>query len=953
MHISGTFLNSKVARRLAVLLFLAAAVPTILLTKLTDQKINQLVYNYEHQSLLNETKMRALAVFTNITFARSSVKNLGAETQQVDKNTAKNLLLTFASGNVQIFSSIAEISESGTILEGAARSFFSKADLQQIKNTQSQRVELRVLQNSNNSKPSVNLIYRKNHSKAPASYLIAEISPQFLWGSLEDYPLGLNVCAYQVNQNSKMKVFCSNEDGVIDANLKPSKLNQAEWELFLRGEFNAKPWLFTVNRLTPITQTHLQELIGGKPYISIALLSLLIVGLLSLNQIRKTMVPLEALIKGTKKIASGHFDQIKVDGSSEFTELANAFNGMSSHIKSQLSTLQSFSNIDKEIVSNINVEQIANLVAKRLQTLEPDAIFCIAHLEETSTSELQCNCFITGHAALSSIRLSISAAEIKAITSDYEGNITQTSLTSTLVNERLMAELGAKEIWRLPIFWQGEICAFLVVGGKDKLDINNLHLSEFRELASRIGIVISSQAREQKLLLEAQYDSLTGLPNRILLRDRLQLAMKHSDHTSKPMWVVFIDLDRFKVVNDSMGHTTGDALLVEIGSRLLAETRETDTVARFGGDEFVIALSGDAGENIQLSVLNRIMDSIAEPVLVNSHELINTCSIGISVYPNDGKNAEALIKNADIAMYRAKELGRNNYQFFTQSLNEKAAERMQMISLMHKAIENDEFELNYQPKVDLHSNKIVGLEALIRWNNATLGNVPPAIFIPLAEESGLIAAIGAWVLQTACKQMVVWQKSGLGNLLISVNVSAKQFQQDGLIEKIKSTLVETGLQAKYLELELTESALMDNANIINDLHAIKALGIQLSIDDFGTGYSSLSYLDTLPIDSLKIDKSFTDTLTLSTKESPITNTILSLAKNLGLKTVAEGVETAEQVEYLRKHGCDQIQGYFFSKPVNAKEIRAMLVSGKQLMLPDAPNQLKLIKTASKNTQNKH
>ncbi|MCL4164110.1 UNVERIFIED_CONTAM: hypothetical protein GTU68_062218, partial [Idotea baltica] len=372
-----------------------------------------------------------------------------------------------------------------------------------------------------------------------------------------------------------------------------------------------------------------------------------------------------------------------------------------------------------------------------------------------------------------------------------------------------------------------------MVGSTVSLDKENKNWSEFRELAARIGIVISAQAREQKLLLEAQYDKLTGLPNRTLLQDRLTKAMAHADYTGNPMWIVFIDLDRFKVVNDSMGHAVGDTLLVEVGNRLQSEVRESDTVARFGGDEFVVVLASDVGEGMKLNILNRLMQSISSPIHINNHDLINTCSIGVATYPNDGKSAEILIKNADIAMYRAKETGRNNYQFFTQSLNDKASERMQIISLLHKAIENNELCLHYQPKVDLETHSIVGLEALIRWDSPVLGKVSPVKFIPIAEEAGLINSIGEWTLTTACAQLATWQKSGLSKLVMSVNMSAKQFQQDNLIDTIKSILLETGTKAEHLELEITETLLMDKSStILSTLNNIQALGIALSIDDF-------------------------------------------------------------------------------------------------------------------------
>lgn len=713
-----------------------------------------------------------------------------------------------------------------------------------------------------------------------------------------------------------------------------SPINSGAWELFLAGEFSSDPWLVETKRLYPIDQNHLREFVGSKAYIGITFLSLLTIGLLSLIQIRRTMGPLEQLVMSVKNMTGGNFSKVKVDGASEFSELASAFNNMSAHIKHQFDAMESFSIIDQEIASNVDIEQTIQLVIERMQALKPNAVFLVAYLEEASETEIQCRCTIAGHDALTSIRLSLSTKEIHVIKQYNQGQIKPSELTSSFVHERLLAELGANNLWTLPIFWQGELCAFLSVGSKTELIEHEECWKEFRDLASRIGIVISSHEREQKLLLEAQYDNLTGLPNRILLQDRIKLAMEHTDHTGKPMWIVFIDLDRFKVINDSMGHTIGDSLLIEIGRRLKASTRDTDTVARFGGDEFVIVLSGDAGENIQLSVLNRIMDAIAEPAYINNHELINTCSIGISVYPDNGENAEILIKNADIAMYRAKELGRNNYQFFTQSLNDKASERMQLISLLRKAIELNELALYYQPKVDLNTGNIMGLEALLRWNNASLGNISPATFIPIAEEAGLINEIGAWVLKTACQQMVTWQASGFSNIKVSVNLSARQLQQDDLVDQIKSILVETKMKTECLELELTESMLMGGThNILNTLHSIKSLGIQLSVDDFGTGYSNLSYLTSLPIDTLKIDKVFIDTITLNTEKAPIVDTIINLAKNMNLKLVAEGVETLEQAVYLKKQDCDQIQGYYFSKPLPANAIRTMLATGQQLELP--------------------
>ncbi len=460
-----------------------------------------------------------------------------------------------------------------------------------------------------------------------------------------------------------------------------------------------------------------------------------------------------------------------------------------------------------------------------------------------------------------------------------------------------------------------------------------------RELAGRVGIAISAQEREDQLLVQAQYDSLTGLPNRILLQDRLRQAIEHSGRTGNPMWVAFLDLDRFKFVNDSLGHTAGDVLLTEISKRLQQAVRDTDTVARFGGDEFIIVLQGQTDENLRVGILHRLIEAVAMPVKLDEQEIVTTCSVGIAVYPADGSTPDILVKHADVAMYRAKELGRNNFQFFTQYMNEKVTERLRMETHLRKALELNEFSLFYQPKVDLDTKQIVGVEALIRWNSKELGFMSPVHFIALAEETGLIVPIGEWVLRTACAQAVAWQEAGFGKLLMSVNLSIRQFRQTNLIESIATILKETRLQASCLELELTESLVMNEfESSIKILHDIKSLGIHLSIDDFGTGYSSLSYLKNLPLDTLKIDKSFIDDIAMHSDEAPIVASIIALARNLKLKVVAEGVESHEQVKYLISHGCNEIQGYYFSRPEPAQAIETMLRMREALTAP----QLRLV-----------
>jgi len=468
---------------------------------------------------------------------------------------------------------------------------------------------------------------------------------------------------------------------------------------------------------------------------------------------------------------------------------------------------------------------------------------------------------------------------------------------------------------------------------------NDLFISPVRDDSGAIVNFVVAQydisavmRYEAELEFQARHDALTGLANRNLLTERLERAIANARHGKTELWVVFVDLDRFKFVNDTLGHEAGDALLKTLAERLKLAVREADTVARMGGDEFVLVLPEGNSRDAGLQVIQAIMEAIATPLLIQSHEFYLTCSIGIAAYPSDGGTAETLTKHADIAMYRAKELGRNTYQFYTPTMSERTLQRLEIEADLRHALERGQFSLHYQPQVALASGAIVGMEVLLRWNHPLHGTIAPSRFIALAEDMALIIPIGAWVLRAACEQTRAWQLAGLGELRVAVNLSPRQFTQKGLAQSIAAILLETGLEARYLELELTESMVMtDVDHAITILRDLKQLGVQIAIDDFGTGYSSLSYLRRFPIDVLKIDQSFVADITLEEDGAAIVRTIISLAHSLRLQVVAEGVETVEQLSYLRAHACDQVQGYLFSRPVGAGEFEALLRQGLQAL----------------------
>ncbi|MRW91240.1 EAL domain-containing protein [Duganella sp. FT80W] len=423
---------------------------------------------------------------------------------------------------------------------------------------------------------------------------------------------------------------------------------------------------------------------------------------------------------------------------------------------------------------------------------------------------------------------------------------------------------------------------------------------------------------------QANHDALTGLPNRALLNDRMAQAVTFSQRFNHSLWLLFIDLDNFKLINDSLGHAAGDQLLCTIATRLLACANEGDTVARLGGDEFLLLLPV-ADQRPMAGLLQLVQEAVAAPVMLERQQVTVTCSIGISVYPDDGADPEQLLKHADIAMYRAKEAGRNQVQFYEEAMHARIAERALIEAELRHALAREQLHLVYQPKLDLHSGVLTGMEALLRWQHPTLGMVSPARFIGVAEETGLIVAIGRWVLRTACAQTKAWQREGLGPLRVAVNLSARQFTDQALIAEVRAALDDSGLDPHCLDLELTESMMMHNVELaVAASHNLKQLGIALSIDDFGTGYSSLAYLKQFPVDYLKIDQSFVREMLDEPKVAAIVRSVLTLGHSLGFKVVAEGVETEPQLDYLRQQGCDEIQGYYFSRPLAPDAFAALL-----------------------------
>jgi diguanylate cyclase (GGDEF)-like protein len=912
------FLNSRVFRQILILLGVAGLVPALILTYMTYVSFQEQANKYNLEKLQAANHEYGLNVLDHLQFAESML--LSVSQQHAHKHTSIEF------GHLRpLFSRIGVMTTSG---ESVKQAGFG----QQLNGLESDFIAAELKTHKHASFISV---YRQAHS-GPALFLVnrsfasgnqiwvGELNPKFLWGVSDGREYDIDYC---VSDHLNTPLFCSNTIGL---QYPRSDSPVVTWELFLKHEFESEPWTIKTRYRYPVKTS--QSFFSAN-LLRIVLLVLLLAGLMSLVQIRHVLVPLRALSEASKKIVLGQYPQVQVSGKDEFAELGHAFNNMSHHLQRQRESTEVLTSIDQEISTGLNLDLVVHKIMARIIALIPDGRCLITLLTESPKGQI-------------TYLKESEQGELRILENGYsEAAIAQIDDVSNegvfelheAVKTELAAQLGwgtmGSRQWLCPVYWQGRLCAFLVVIDDKPLAVETQVWEEIKKLADRLGVAVSARGREQQLIQQAHYDSLTSLPNRVLLQERLQQALESASQHDHPVWVLFIDLDRFKLVNDSLGHKAGDQLLQQATQRIKSLLNKSATLARLGGDEFVLVLPEISEEGAKLSLMQNIMQALSVPFMIDEQKIFLSCSIGVAISGADADSPEKLIECADIAMYRAKQSGRNRYQFYTPSMNVRAVERLQMLSDLRVAVEREQFELYYQPKVSLQTGNIVGAEALIRWHHPARGMVPPLQFIPLAEESGLIAPIGEWALHKACQQAAQWQRSGFEGLKISVNVSLSQFNLGDLKKIVENALAQSGLKSTFLELEITESIFSSNlATTIGVLNHLHHQGVGLSIDDFGTGYSSLSYLGSMPVDTLKIDKSFTDAIRENSQDYKLFDAVFGLAQSLGFVVVVEGVETAFQAHYLKQKQCEQIQGYLFSKPVPAAEFTAMLVSGKRLEL---------------------
>ncbi len=770
---------------------------------------------------------------------------------------------------------------------------------------------------------------------------VAEVSPEYLWASVEESMPSPTTRVLVMDQQG-LALFRSwktpapvqrkdAQTGIVsvDTSAVPDgdSYLTASSAIQLDAAFAAEPWTvyFSESRdkvLEPMVEF-------TNTFLLVLSLSGLVVLLLSLSQIRRSVLPLEELQKGTHRIAQRDFaSRVMVTSQDEFEQLASSFNTMAGQLGRQFNALATAAEIDRAVLSATDATAIVDTVLVRIRDVFPCSMVSVtlgvADEAKSLTSVVQD--YKQGGRHVERIRL-------RPV--DVQGLLTGPGVVILRPGEPIpsylgpLAQLGATSFVVLPLAYQRQLSGIIALGERYELDPAEEDQDQMRRLADQAAVALANARMLEQVRELAYYDSLTGLPNRLSYKERLAHALEQASREQRLVAAFFIDLDHFSRINDTLGHDVGDQLLRHVASRLRSCCREredevgpavvtlTPEVARLGGDEFTVIMPGlhdaqDAGK-----LARRILSSFAHPVRVGTHEIFINASIGIAIYPYDGEDIDTLLMHADTAMYKAKEQGGSSYQTYSKSMTTTALQRMTLENDLRRALERNEFEVHYQPIVDAITNTVVAAEALLRWRHPELGLLLPSEFIPIAEENGLIVPMGEWILQSACLQNRSWQDAGLPRIRVGVNLSSRQLKR-GLTETIGRALQISGLDSRYLSLELTESVLVNHQREGTEaLHALRAMGLHLAVDDFGTGYSSFSYLKHFPLDTLKIDRSFVREIAIQPDDAAITTAIIAMGHALGLRVIAEGVETEAHLTLLQKQGCDEVQGYLLGRPVPA------------------------------------
>ncbi len=757
--------------------------------------------------------------------------------------------------------------------------------------------------------------------------MIFQANAQKIWNIGGELPYQTHFCVfssvgqpYYCTRNFDDGLFEAVAQRPADASTRPARFDQSgaeylgsSWQLFMVGEFEA-PALNVVS-LQPTVFALQSSADFRRVFTPALLLVIILVSILSFSMIGNSLVPLHRLSSAVRQITSGNLDtRLRIRSNDEFEALGESFNKMAEQLGRQFSTLEAMSEIDRMILSGAKFEEVSEKVINHMIELTGyEAAAVIARDTDTPQYAKMISVF-DGEYVHERIALPMELGHQWC--QPRQVTLEQSNDDDAPYRERFLGN-GLKYAALIPVVLEDDLKGLLVLSSANRFNLENIALRTSIDLAGRFAVALSSAEREDALYRQAHYDELTGLPNRQLLKDRLEQQIVQARRDGFAGALLFLDLDRFKEINDVYGHSVGDVVLVQAAERILGEVRDSDTVARLGGDEFVVVLPRiDSGARVR-AMAGRLLERLTESFSVRDTDHFVGASIGVVMFPDDGDSVETLLKNADAAMYRAKEAGRARFEFFSKELNAESRRKIGLERDLRAAFYNHELELHYQPQFSLDTGIISGAEALLRWPHAKEGFIPPNEFIPLAEDSGLIVDIGRWVIRRTCRDLRRILNKGLHPGAVSVNVSALQLRDPAFASDVIASLQRYDIHPGYLLLEVTETTVAQNRDtVIGILDTLREQGVRVAIDDFGTGYSSLSYLQQMPFDVIKIDKTFVDRIDAGDSTDNICRTIIKMARELGKESIAEGAEKAEQVEFLKANGCDHVQGFFYSKALN-------------------------------------
>ncbi|NOT08303.1 MAG: EAL domain-containing protein [Gemmatimonadales bacterium] len=799
---------------------------------------------------------------------------------------------------------------------------------------------------------TVYLVHRPAGPAARAGRLVVRLTPSALWGRGDEaaLPPGLELSIWDPEEGVVFGAAFGTDAIPKEAADRLTKLpsgsfewNSAKgaalaswWSLPESRRFRLPHWRVLLSEGRGDVIAPALEMIQSLPLLlAVVLATVLLIGL---AQIRRSLVPLAELHHATRRIAARDFDgRVEIVSNDELGELAGAFNSMASQLGRQFQALKTAAEIDRAVLSSVDSASIVQAVLDRIPEICPCDGLSVTLLDPAGGTPGTTWVALGNGAPQTRVRAEPRADDIRRAKGQPDRircGPSGAPLPTYLAH--FVKEDAPVDVEIFPLRYAGELLGMLALRrqGNDAMPED---WAQVRRIADQVAVALSNARMMDQVRFLAFYDSLTKLPNRVLYKERLAQALVRAERNNRLVAVCFLDLDHFSRINDTLGHDLGDLLLKEVSARLLAASRPGDSlarvgttedlpeVARLGGDEFTVILPDLTDPQDAVRVARRLLETLRRPIRLGTQEIFVTSSIGIAIYPFDGTETEDLLKSADVAMYHAKQEGRNTYSLYSASMNAEAMARMELERQLRKAVEAGEFTLWYQPIVDLRSGHTVGAEALVRWAHPERGLVSPAEFISLCEECGLIVPLGEWILRTVCQQARAWEAAGLGTLRMSVNLSARQLRHDGIVETVRGILKETGFRPRSLVLELTESMLMEPTGVVGrTIRELADLGVSLAIDDFGTGYSSLSYLKNFPVTTLKIDRSFISDVTGDPDAAAITTAIIALAQAMELDVVAEGVEREDQAAFLREKGCAKIQGFLVGYPAPPNEFAGSL-----------------------------